>query len=365
MPQEGAKTQHKPRILSPVSSFESAVGVVSAGADEIYCAVKTPGVEHILNRPAGCCVSDYEELGKIARYARSRGVETIVTLELPFLSEFMAEQMRAHISSCVEQGIDALIVGDLGLITLVQGMELDIPIYASTYLVALNYEAVDFIRNLGVQRVILERHMTLQEIREVVQRSQDVEIEVFIHGSGCSNINFNCYLEGGRRKLSDLEREYRGIKGLPTPCRTPFDIYEFGADQKRLARAPILDAYTFCALCKVPDLIEMGVTGFKIVGRCLPVTYQVKTTEMYRRLVDLIEGERRRGSARAWRRRVMRMIEPFRQEPYEPFFQRASAPTSPPSIREILCGEERCYFSPLFHVPYRPSSKRRKGGSRA
>jgi len=351
----------KPRILSPVSSFESAVAVVSAGADEIYCAVQIPGAEHILNRPAGCCVSTYDELGRIAGYARSNGVETIVTLELPFMSEFMAGQMRDHISACAEQGIDAWIAGDLGLITLVRDMELDIPLYASTYFVAMNHQTVDFLRKLGVKRVVLDRHMTVEEIRQVVQRSQDVEIEVFIHGSGCSNINFNCYLEGGRRRLPDLEREYSGVKGLPTPCRTPFDVYEVGESKRKVARAPVLDAYTFCALCRLPELMEIQVTGFKIVGRCLPSTYQARTTEMYRRLVDLIAQQKTRGARRAQRRRVMRLVEPFKEETFQPELQRAGGPASPsPSIREILCGEGRCYFSPLFHVPYRPSRHSRR-----
>jgi putative protease len=337
------------------------VGVVSAGADEIYCAVKIPGAEHVLNRPVGCCVSTYDELGKIARYARSKDVETIVTLELPFMSEFMAGQMRDHISSCVDQGIDALIVGDIGLMILVGDMGLDIPLYASTYLVALNYQAVDFIRKLGVKRVILERHTRISEIRQTVERSTDVEIEVFVHGSGCSNINFNCYLEGGRRSLSALQEEYRGIKGLPTPCRTPFDVYEVGKEERRLARVPILDAYTFCAICQLPELLEIGVTGLKIVGRCLPTTYQVQTTEMYRRLVDQIAEEPAGRSRRARKRRILKMVEPFMDEPFQPVLQPTGGHVAAnPSIRETLCGEGRCYFSPLFHVPYRPSRQQRR-----
>jgi collagenase-like PrtC family protease len=118
---------NKPKLLSPVSSFESAAGVVCAGADEIYCAVEIPEAVHILNRPPGCCVPTYEELGRIARYARSQDVDTVVTLELPFLSEFMAGQMRDHIGSCADQGIDAWIVGDLGLVTMVKDKQLGIP----------------------------------------------------------------------------------------------------------------------------------------------------------------------------------------------------------------------------------------------
>jgi collagenase-like PrtC family protease len=233
--------------------------------------------------------------------------------------------------------------------------------------VAINYEAVDFLKRLGIQRVVLDRHMTTREIRQVVERSTDVEIEVFVHGSGCSNINYNCYLEGGRRNLTVLEQEYRGTKGLPTPCRTPFDVYEIGGGEGRIARAPVLDAYTFCSLCKLPELINSGVTGLKIVGRCLPIEYQVKTTEMYRRLVDQLAelDDQTTRSRRAWSRRVMRSVEPFKDEQFEPVLQHTGgAAASPESIRETLCGEERCYFGPLFHVPYRPSSRRGgRGGS--
>ncbi len=351
----------KPKLLSPVSSLESAVGVVAAGADEIYCAVEIPGAEHVVNRPAACCVPTYEELGQMAHHAHLSDVDTIVTLELPFMSEFMADQMRDHISACADQDIDAWIVGDLGLITLVQEMDLGIPIYASTYFVAINHEAVDFLRRIGVQRVVLDRHMTVEEIGLVMQRRPDVEIEVFIHGSGCSNINFNCYLEGGRRRLPDLDSEYRGIKGLPTPCRTPFDIYEVGDDERRVTRAPILDAYTFCSICQIPDLMDMGVTGLKIVGRCLPASFQVQSTDMYRRLVDLIAQEREREVRRSQRRRIRRMVEPFKEEPYQPVLVRPGAgPSAPPTIRQTLCGEERCYFSSISHVPYRSSGRRRR-----
>jgi putative protease len=354
-----------PKILSPVNSFESAVQVIAAGADEIYCAAQIPGAEHTLNRPAACCVPTYEELGQIARYARSRGVDTIVTLELPFLSEFMAGQMRDHISSYTDQGIDAWIVGDLGLVTLVKDMELGIPIYASTYFVALNRETVDFLRKLGIQRVVLERHMTVQEIRQVVERSRDVEVEVFVHGSGCSNINVNCYLGGRPSNRSLLQEESREVKGMFTPCRTPFDIYEIGKGEQRIARAPILDAYTFCALCKVPALLETGVVGLKIVGRCMPVEYQAQTTEMYRKLVDLMTQERSGRSRRARRRRIMKMLEPVKDAIFQPIMPRFQDSPSPPSIRETLCGDERCYFSSLFHVPYRhPRRDLRRSGAR-
>jgi len=345
-----------PKILSPVTSFEGAVEVISAGADEIYCAVKVPGAVHLLNRPEFCCISTYHELGRIANYAHSKGVETIVTLELPFMSEFMGKQMKEHISSCVNEDIDALIVGDIGLITMIKDIGLDIPIYASTLLVAMNYEAVDFIRKLGVKRVILERHMSIEEIGEVVQRNKDVEIEVFIHGQGCSNINANCHLEFARASPVAMQKVVSGIKGMITPCRWPFDIYEVGNGERRIARAPILDAFTFCSLCRLPELIETGLTGLKIVGRCLPPTYQVKATKMYRDLVDLIERGQRRGFNRVQRKRFYRMVESFEEQPFQPELQNPDGSWSAAgSLRDILCTEGRCYYSPFFRAPYKRS----------
>jgi putative protease len=349
-----------PSILSPVTSLRGAVEVIAAGADELYCAVQIPKAVHLLNRPARCCVPTYEELGAIARYAQTEGVGTVVTLELPFISEFMAAQMRDHISSCVSEGIDALIVGDVGLIRLIKDMGLDVPVYASTLLGAMNCKAVEFIHRLGVKRVIPDRHLTIEEIGEMVRRNQEVEIEVFVHGVGCSNINANCYLE-----LSRVPRDAYGKVTSPTnlaihPCRLPFDVYEFGDRKRKLARAPILDAFTFCSLCQLPELIDTGISGIKIVGRCMPLSYQVKATKMYRDLLGLMRRGARRGFNRAGRKRFRGMIATFEEEPFQP-----GSPNPDglwPTHRDVVCASGRCYYNPLFHTPYRsvdlsPSSR--------
>ena len=347
-----------PKILSPVTSFEGAVEVITAGADEVYCAVRIPGAVHLLNRSEFCCVPTYDELGRISGYAHSKGVEVIVTLELPFISEFMASQMREHISSCVREGIDALIVGDIGLIMTIHDTRLDIPIYASTLLGAMNYRAVSFIRELGVKRMILERHVGVQDIREVVRHHQDLDVEVFVHGQGCSNINVNCYLESGLAPPSALQKVTTGIKGMATPCRWPFDVYELGDyesgdGERKIARAPVLDAFSFCSLCRLPELIETGVSGLKIVGRCMPLLYQVKATEMYRTLVNLLKRSSRSGFNRAQWRRYDRIVESIKEAPSQPQIQQPDGSWSS-SLRhvDVVCREGRCYYSPFFHVPY-------------
>jgi putative protease len=345
-----------PKILSPVTSFRGAVEVISAGADEIYCGLAIPGIFEFLNRPERCAVSTYDELGRIADYAHSKGVETIVTLGLPFISQSSAARMRQHAASCIDQGIDALIAGDVGLIRMIRDdMGSDIPIYASTLLGAMNYEAADFIRKLGVERVVLERHVGLDEIAEVVRRNKAVEIEVFVHGGGCSNINANCRLEYSQASTAALKTVLRGVTKFTNPCRWAYHVHEFGDGERRITTTPtrILDAYVFCSLCALPELVDTGVAGLKIVGRCRPLAYQVQATKMYRDLLDLMERGGRRGLNRAQRRRLYGMVESFQNAPAQPAFTNPDG--SFKTLREMWCAEGRCYYSPLFHAPYKLS----------
>jgi putative protease len=345
-----------PKVLSPVTSFGGAVEVISAGADEIYCGIEIPGVLEILNRPEICSVSTYEELGRIADHARSKGVETIVTLGFPFISGCVVSQMREHTCACVDAGVDALIVGDIGLIRMIRDdMGLDVPIYASTLLGAMNYEAADFIRKLGVQRVVLERHVSIEEIGEVVRRNRDVEIEVFMHGGGCSNINANCRLEYCQASADATDKALRGVTKYTNPCKWAYHVYELGNGERRMTTMPvrILDAYTFCSLCTLPELIETGVAGLKIVGRCRPRAYQVEATKMYRDLLDLIERGGRKALNRALRKRFYGMVESFQRAPVQPVFRNRDG--SLRSLRWRWCAEGRCYYSPFFHAPYRLS----------
>jgi len=346
-----------PQLLSPVTSFSGAVEVIAAGADEVYCGVRIPGILEILNRPESCSVPTYDELGRIADYARSKGVRTIVTLGLPFVARFMAERMKEHTASCIGQGVDALIVGDIGLIRMIRDdMGSDIPIYASTLLGAMNYEAVDFIHKLGVQRVVLERHVSIEEIGKIVRRNREVEIEVFVHGGGCSNINANCRLEYAQSSAVATRKALRGITRFTNPCRWAYYIHELGDGERRITPTPvrILDAYTFCSLCVLPELVATGVSGLKIVGRCRPLAYQVEATKMYRSLLDLMKRAAGRRLNRAQRKRFHDMVNSFQEAPVQPAFRNPDG--SFRTLREMWCAEGRCYYSPLFHAPYRASA---------
>lgn len=328
------------KILSPVTSLKAAAGVISAGADEIYCGVIIPDLRYLglSTRYPSCSLSSYNDLGKVVEYAHDHGVNTIVTTEFPFMAVVIEKSIKEHISRCVEMGVDALIATDLGTILMIQDMSIDIPVYASTYLASMNYEAVDFLKGLGIKRLILEHHMTLDEIQEIVKRNKGLEIELFIHGPGCSNINVNCYGCPSVTRISAKtlrNKELTNTTPIPsTTCRATYRVSKVNASEKgETWNVPILDAFTFCSFCLLPDLIKTGVTGFKIVGRELSPIYQEEVTRAYRELIDLIE----KGQMEAFREKLE-------------FYKHVEA-CYLPSLD--ACHEKRCYYSPLFHAPYK------------
>jgi putative protease len=323
-----------PKLLSPIKSFEGAKRVVDAGADELYCGVRNPGLKGFeLYRGPLSEIPTYEDLEKVVNYAHAQDVPVFLTANMPFMADVIDTAMRTHIRRCLEKGIDALIIGDLGVLSLVKELDVHVPLYASSYFEATNFEAVEFLKTQGFERVVLERQLRLYEIAEVVKRS-DIDIEVFIHGSGCSNINGNCYIY--HNKFPELNTAMAKIVSFKLPCRIGFDVHELSGD-KIADDLPILDAYTFCSLCQLPALIKTGVMGFKIVGRSVHAVYQELTTMLYRELLDLLE-----------------------QEQFDAFYTRVEAfkkefmPIAPnlPSLSDACCAEGRCYYGSFYNVPY-------------
>ena len=327
-----------PKILAPVKAYTGAVKVIQAGADEIYCGVRTPGLENFeLYRGASTDVPTYEEFSRVAEYAHSRDVKVLVTVNQPFIVDSIEKTMGSHIRRVIDAGADILIVGDLGVLQLVKSIDKDVKICASTYLSATNREAVEFLKRLGFTRVVLERHVPLEQIADIAKNS-DIEVEVFAHGSGCSNINVNCYFY--HYKFPALDQGYLTIDGIKFPCGLPYEVYDGVEGQDKLGTFPIIDAYTFCSLCKLPVLIRSGVYGLKIEGRGINEEYQAATTKLYRESLDILQ----RGDEEAFLQGIDSVKETF-----TPLAQ--TLPLN--NLQELCCEQGRCYYAPSFHAPYK------------
>jgi len=319
------------KILAPISSFEAARQVISGGVDEIYCGVEVPGINYsgLSTRPSWCSLPTYDELDRIVAYAHKHDVKVAVTTEFPFMAELIENEMKRHVQSCVDKGIDALIATDIGVILMAKNiLHLSIPIYASTYLAPLNYEIVDFLKRMGVKRVMLDRHLTIAEIGQIVQHSDGIETEAFVQGPGCSNINVNCYGCGSPMVLNPKYLE-PGLN-VETLCQADYEVYKVeGREKTKIADVPILDAFSWCSICQLPELVNTGVTGLKIVGRECDLEYQGEIARIYRELVDLLESGK--------------------EEDFQDRLQ--SVKTS--SYFSDACELGRCYYSSFFHAPYK------------
>jgi putative protease len=334
-----SRKKQAPKLMSPIRSFEGATRVIEAGADELYCGVVNPKIkDFVLYRGPKTEIQTYDELGRVVKYAHSREVDVIVTINQPYMVQEFESQLKSHLYSCLETGIDALIIGDLGIYSMARNHNANLSIYASTYMASMNYEAVNFLRKLGFNRVVLDRQLTVTEIREIAIRSQ-VPLEIFIHGGGCSNTNGNCFLYHFR--FPEMERSIRkrmNESSVRSPCTLPFEVYDNCKQRKNHGTMSILDAFEVCSLCQLPTLMQLGVAGFKIEGRGESIFYQEETTRIYRRLIDLIMKDDLESF-----QKNLELI----QKSFNPF------PTTLLNISDALCEQKRCYYGPLFHAPYK------------
>ena len=327
-----------PKILAPIKSFSGAVKVIQAGADEIYCGVRTPGLEDFeLYRGSSCDIPTYDEFRQVTDYAHSHDVKVLLTVNQPFIIDTIENVMAEHIRVCIDAGADILIIGDLGMLQLAKQITTDIQFCASTYLSTMNREAVKFLRRAGFSRIILERHVPLEQIAEIAKNS-GVEVEVFIHGSGCSNINVNCYLY--HYKFPAMEKGLLTIDGIKFPCSLPFEVYDREDEQVKIGVFPILDAYTFCSLCRLPALLRAGVYGLKIEGRGINEEYQASTTRVYREAIDILQ----QGDEARFREKLKSL-----QQTFVPLPQ--NLPLT--NLQELCCDQGRCYYAPTLHAPYK------------
>lgn len=342
------------KIISPIKSVAGAERVSASGADELYVGVRLQGLKFMSysGRKASCCLDNYDDLAEACRLAHAHGTKVNLTANLPFMTDVMTSIVKKYIRRSVEAGVDALIIADMGTVLLARDMGIDLPIYASSYFVARNLESVHFLEKLGVTRLICSPDSTMDEIRDLVERSP-MEVEAFVHGEGCSNVGGNCYLLHSQRPkkyapyddspaspIASQPGEDTSLVSISDriPCLFDYEVQrvtekgEIGPSEF----LPIMDSFSFCSMCFVHELVRMKVGGLKIVGRCASEEFQERTTRYYRRLVDLARAEDMAGTER--------QIRNLRLE-------------SPELMK--LCTNKRCYYAPWsgearasFSIPF-------------
>ena len=252
-------------LLSPAGNLELALAAFDGGADAVYC-----GVAGAFNARMRAENFTFETLGKLIRYSRENNKHVYLTLntlvkenELGMLFEVLCELDKLR--------PDAIIVQDAGVIHTVKKYFPELKLHGSTQMGIHNSAGVRCMEKLGLSRVILERQITLEELKKISADS-NIELEVFIHGSLCCSLSGRCLLSG---HLFDQS----GNRGCcKQPCRR-----QYTANGQT---GYFLSPGDLCGVSLLDELKELNIASLKIEGRLRSPDYVWKTARAYRLLLD-------------------------------------------------------------------------------
>ncbi|RMG60184.1 MAG: U32 family peptidase [Deltaproteobacteria bacterium] len=263
-----------PELLAPAGNLETFFAAVEEGADAVYLGL---GEFNARKRGENFSLPD---LGKLVPFAHSRGVKVYLTLNSQIL-EGELPRFIDMVHGALLFDPDALILSDLGAIRIVRRYFPKAEIHASTLMGNCNSRVASVLHEMGVARLVVERHLEMEELKSLVRRSP-IGVEVFVHGALCFSLSGRClfssYLGGKSGNRGECVQ----------PCRR---VYDAGG-----VEAPFFSARDLCLIDVLPDLVRLGVAALKIEGRLRSVEYVRNVVRAYRRALDRIRaGEPERG----------------------------------------------------------------------
>ena len=270
----------KPELLSPAGNFEKMKAAILYGADAVYLSGQAFGMR------AAADNFTLEELSEAVAYAHGHGVRVYLTVNtMP--REYQYEALEKYFLALREIRPDALIIGDIGVLSLAKEMLPEAELHISTQASAVSARDCLAWRALGAKRVVLSRELSLSEIKAIRKKvPEDLELEAFIHGSMCVSYSGRCLLSNhiiGR----DANR---GM--CAQPCRWNYSLYGEIREEKRPELIIPLEEHngeTFvmasrdtCMIEHIPELMEAGIDSFKIEGRMKSAYYTAVVTNTYK-----------------------------------------------------------------------------------
>ena len=253
-------------LLAPAKDYASAVAAVDYGADAVYIG----GAKFGARQAAG---NSAEEIARVVEYACRYGVRVHAALNTLVWDDELEEAER-QARELIAAGVDALIVQDMAL----RRMSLPVELHASTQVCNSTPEGARFLGEAGFARVILERNLSLDEIRAICSATA-AEVECFVHGAICVGFSGRCFLS---RSMSGRS----GNRGACSqPCRLAWDLTD-GRGRTYIAGKHLLSVRDMNLSHRIGDLLDAGVTSFKIEGRLKDTNYIKNVVAYYRRAVD-------------------------------------------------------------------------------
>ena len=269
-----------PELLAPAGDFEKLKMAVLYGADAVYLAGTSFGMRSFTGNFTP------EELPKAVEYAHQHGVRVHCTVNtMPRNHEVM--HLPEHLELLQDAGVDALIMADVGVFTLAGKYAPRCERHISTQASISNYECARAWYDLGAQRVILARELSLDEIREIRARTpRELEIETFVHGAMCVSYSGRCllssYMTGRDSNRGACAQPCRYEYALMEEKR-PGEYFPVFEDEKGTY---IMNSRDMCMIDHLDDLMDAGIASLKIEGRAKSAYYAAIVTGAYRHCLD-------------------------------------------------------------------------------
>lgn len=259
-------------LLAPAGSFEILKAVIEAGADAVYVGGSKYGARAYANN------FSEEELLEAIDYVHIRGKKLFLTVNTLFKNEEL-NGLYEYLLPYYERGLDAVIVQDFGVIAYLKEYFPNLPIHTSTQMTITGSEGALLLKQLGAERVVLARELSIEEMKEISQKT-GVELEAFVHGA-------LCYSYSGQCLFSSVLGQRSGNRGrCAQPCRLPYTVLDAkGKVQK--SESYILSLKDLCGIGYLKQLREAGVYSLKIEGRMKQASYAAGVVSYYRKYIDL------------------------------------------------------------------------------
>lgn len=270
----------KVELLAPAGDLERLKIAFTYGADAVYIGGEIFGMRSAAKN------FTKEEMAEGVKFAHERGKQVFVTMNIiPRNDEFL--QIEEYLLDLQEIGVDAVIVSDPGVFSMVQQIVPDMEIHISTQASTTNSDAANFWYNLGAKRIVTARELSFKEIKEISDNSpKDMDIESFIHGAMCMSYSGKCVISN----YTTGRDANRG--SCAQSCRWKYTLVK---EKNPREYEPVVEGVDpefffnskdLCMIEYIPQIFESGITSLKIEGRMKTAYYVATTVRAYRMAID-------------------------------------------------------------------------------
>ena len=265
-------------LLAPAGNLEKLKVAALYGADAVYCGGFSYGLRE------GADNFSYDELKEGTEFLHARDKQIYVTVNMIPHNEDL-ENLPEYLHQLEEIGVDALIISDPGVLNIIREEDIDLDLHLSTQANAVNYASVNFWHKLGLERIILARELSKEEIKEI-RENTDISLEMFIHGAMCISYSGRCllsnYFVNRDANRGQCAHSCRWKYYLMEEER-PGEYYPVFEDKNG---THIMNSKDLCLIEYIPEVLETGVDSLKIEGRMKGMHYVANVVSTYKKALD-------------------------------------------------------------------------------